>query len=171
LSHFVTISRSSRFFAKAPNETISNGELNEDVPSNQSDVIGVETRIMDDTTTKVLNDVMRLQNEKTSGGHVVRGFNDDSERRVKLNVGGTSHQTLSGTLRRVPGTRLDLLARQMENDTSYDPESKEFFFDRHSDAFRCVIGYYRTGELHIDNAICGNVIKAVCCTVMTLNYY
>ena len=57
--------------------------------------------------------------------------------------------------------RLAGLAASREADASYDTRTGEFFFDRHSEAFRCVLEYCRTGELHFNSALCGSVLKQV----------
>ncbi|ELU08573.1 hypothetical protein CAPTEDRAFT_52417, partial [Capitella teleta] len=79
--------------------------------------------------------------------------------RVTLNVGGVRHDTWKNTLESIPGTRLALLAHLQESDESYDTSTGEYFFDRHSKAFESVLNYYRTQELHIDQSVCGNILK------------
>lgn len=89
-----------------------------------------------------------------------RNFDLD-DRRITLNVGGVRHDTWKSTLESIPGTRLALLAHLLEADESYDPTTGEFFFDRHSKAFDSVLNYYRTQELHVDQSLCGNILKMV----------
>ena len=48
-----------------------------------------------------------------------------------------------------------------EADESWDPIRQEFFFDRNPRAFEVILHLYRSEELHIDQSLCGNVIKAV----------
>ena len=86
---------------------------------------------------------------------------DKDDRRMRLNVGGHLFETWVSTLERIPGTRLALLATLKESDESWDVERKEFFFDRHPGAFMSILHYYRTEELHVDQNICGNIIKGV----------
>ena len=83
------------------------------------------------------------------------------DKKITLNVGGTRHETLASTLEMIPGTRLSLLAHLLEADESYDFDQDEYFFDRHPTAFESVIQYYRTEELHVNQNLCGNIMKAV----------
>lgn len=85
---------------------------------------------------------------------------DDTK--VKLNVGGVIFETWASTLESIKGTRLALLAHLKEADESWDKEKQEFFFDRHPGAFTTILHYYRSDELHIDQNICGNIIRGVC---------
>ncbi|XP_060085893.1 potassium voltage-gated channel protein Shaw-like [Ylistrum balloti] len=82
-----------------------------------------------------------------------------SDKRVKLNIGGEVFESWISTLERIPGTRLALLAHLQEADESWDKERDEFFFDRHAGAFISILHYYRTEELHVDQNICGNIIR------------
>lgn len=82
---------------------------------------------------------------------------DDTK--VKLNVGGVIFETWASTLESIKGTRLALLAHLKEADESWDKEKQEFFFDRHPGAFTTILHYYRSDELHIDQNICGNIIR------------
>ena len=59
------------------------------------------------------------------------------------------------------GTRLALLAHLRHVDESYDPVADEYFFDRHPKPFENILDYYRTGELHVDQSICGNIMRVV----------
>ena len=81
--------------------------------------------------------------------------------RVRISIGGHVHETFIATLNRIPNTRLSKLAQNLENDPSYIAETGEFFFNRNPEVFTSIIQFYRTGELHIDNNICGNAIKNV----------
>lgn len=83
------------------------------------------------------------------------------DKRVVLNVGGMRHETWISTLERLPDTRLAILANLQESDENYDPDTGEYFFDRHPGAFEMVLNYYRTEELHASNNACGNVLRAV----------
>lgn len=84
-----------------------------------------------------------------------------NDKRIRLNLSGTIFETWLSTLTRVPGTRLALLAHLQESDESWDNERKEYFFDRHAGAFVPILHYYRTEELHVDQNICGNIVKEV----------
>ena len=83
------------------------------------------------------------------------------DKKVTLNVGGNRHETWASTLEMIPGTRLALLAHLQEADEAYDFDSDEYFFDRHPSAFESVIQYYRTEELHVNQNLCGNIMKKV----------
>lgn len=83
------------------------------------------------------------------------------DRRMVINVGGHRHETWLGTLEMIPGNRLATLAELGEEDESFDVATNEFFFDRNPRAFGVIMQYYRTGELHVDQSICGNVLKRV----------
>ena len=84
------------------------------------------------------------------------------DRRIKLNIGGVIFETWASTLESIQGTRLALLAHLQETDESWDRERQEFFFDRHPGAFTTILHYSRSEELHIDQNICGNIIRGVC---------
>lgn len=83
------------------------------------------------------------------------------DKRIKLNIGGVLFESWASTLERIPGTRLALLAHLHEGDESWDKKHGEFFFDRHAGAFMSILHYYRTEELHVDQNICGNIIRGV----------
>ena len=76
----------------------------------------------------------------------------DPEDIVVINVGGVRSETFKKTLLRMPGTRLSMMNKQDEH---WRPDANEYFFDRHPVAFSAVLNYYRTGELHVPNDICG----------------
>ncbi|XP_013419866.1 potassium voltage-gated channel protein Shaw [Lingula anatina] len=80
------------------------------------------------------------------------------DKRITLNIGGHRHETWLSTLKTIPGSRLYHLANMQEADESYDPVNKEYFFDRHPIAFATILQYYRVGELHMDQTLCGNVM-------------
>ena len=84
-----------------------------------------------------------------------------TDKRIRINVGGTSFETWSSTLERIGGTRLALTAVLGESDDAWDRERQEFFFDRHPGVFASVLHYYRTDELHTDQNLCGNIIQGV----------
>ncbi|XP_032622900.1 voltage-gated potassium channel KCNC2 isoform X3 [Chelonoidis abingdonii] len=112
---------------------------------------------------------------------------EDNER-VILNVGGTRHETYRSTLKTLPGTRLALLARESQSESSGGEEQppaptpppppnlppqvpggcpeassrgspSEFFFDRHPGVFAYVLNYYRTGKLHCPADVCGPLFE------------
>ena len=83
------------------------------------------------------------------------------DKRIRINVAGTSFETFSSTLERITGTRLALLSVLGETDDAWDQERNEFFFDRHPGVFASILHYYRTEELHTDQNLCGNIIQGV----------
>ena len=79
------------------------------------------------------------------------------EELICLNVGGTRFLTYHSTLSTLPGTRLSNLSHL---DSNYDPQTGEYFFDRTPTLFEFILNYYRTGELHFPQCLCGPGIKA-----------
>ena len=81
---------------------------------------------------------------------------DEAHKKIVLNIGGTRHETLKSTLRKIPATRLSKLC---ENPLSYDAQKNEYFFDRHPDVFSQILNYYRTGKLHYPTDVCGPLFE------------
>ena len=77
-----------------------------------------------------------------------------TKQRVKINVGGQIHETYKTTLTNIPDTRLSWITETTAQ-VDYDPESGEYFFDRHPAVFAAVLNYYRTGKLHAPLDVCG----------------
>lgn len=69
---------------------------------------------------------------------------------IVLNVSGRRFQTWRNTLDRYP----DTLLGSSEKEFFYNEETKEYFFDRDPDVFRCVLNFYRTGKLHYPRYEC-----------------
>ncbi|KAJ0036722.1 hypothetical protein NQD34_005399 [Periophthalmus magnuspinnatus] len=69
---------------------------------------------------------------------------------IVLNVSGRRFQTWKNTLDRYP----DTLLGSSEKEFFYNEETKEYFFDRDPDVFRCVLNFYRTGKLHYPRYEC-----------------
>ena len=109
------------------------------------------------------HDVISASHDNSKHDVILKSRHDDNDakQRVALNVGGVRHDTYLATLRKFPNTRLARLAAEGEKDDSFDQEAGEYFFDRHSEAFRSVLEYCRTGELHASRALCGSVLKQV----------
>ena len=79
-----------------------------------------------------------------------------SQGRVKFNIGGKLFITTNKTLSRIPGS---LLAELQQDDPSYDPEMKEYYFDRNHILFNAVLDTYRTGEFHFPHCLCGPFVR------------
>jgi hypothetical protein len=111
------------------------------------------------TSIKPSHEGMGVKERLTNDGNV--GVGKALDKRVVLNVGGTRHETWISTLETLPGSRLALLAHLQESDEAFDLTTGEYFFDRHPKAFEIIIHYFRTNELHVDQSVCGNVLKGV----------
>lgn len=72
--------------------------------------------------------------------------------KVRLNVGGHIFVTTKSTLSRFPGSRLTELTPE---DSAFDPEEGEYFFDKSPALFGFIIDGYRTGRLHVPHCTCG----------------
>ncbi|XP_072837206.2 voltage-gated potassium channel KCNC1 isoform X1 [Pogona vitticeps] len=83
-----------------------------------------------------------------------------NQEKVTLNIGGIRYETYTNTLRALPGTKLCRLTEPQASHTfDYNPDSKEFFFDRNAALFEEVLNYYRTQRLHCPAAICRSVLE------------
>ncbi|XP_070615699.1 voltage-gated potassium channel KCNC1-like isoform X2 [Erythrolamprus reginae] len=81
------------------------------------------------------------------------------EEKISLNIGGLRYETYASTLQAFPGTKLCLLTEPQAAATfNYDPDTKEFFFDRSSCLFEEVLNYYRTKELHCPDLTCKSAL-------------
>uniref|UniRef100_A0A1I8JJZ2 BTB domain-containing protein n=1 Tax=Macrostomum lignano TaxID=282301 RepID=A0A1I8JJZ2_9PLAT len=82
------------------------------------------------------------------------------ENRIIINVGGVRFETYKSTLQNIPDTRLAWLAEATSvNSADFDPDTGEYFFDRHSGVFAMILNYYRTGRLHTPMDICGPMFE------------
>ncbi|RMX58360.1 hypothetical protein pdam_00012525 [Pocillopora damicornis] len=97
-------------------------------------------------------DTMRL--ESLGGAKPIKELRD----RVVLNVGGKVFEPYISTLKNIPDIPL---ARILDNRSKldYDPESGEYFFDRHPAVFQQVLNYLQTGKLHCPRNICGPLFE------------
>ncbi|XP_026173183.1 potassium voltage-gated channel subfamily V member 1 [Mastacembelus armatus] len=76
-----------------------------------------------------------------------------------INVGGSRFVLSQELLASYPETRLGKLAccsrdSALELCDDADFLENEFFFDRNSQTFQCVMNYYRTGHLHVREELC-----------------
>ncbi|XP_061454614.1 potassium voltage-gated channel subfamily C member 1-like [Rhineura floridana] len=80
--------------------------------------------------------------------------------KITLNIGGVRYETYLSTLQAFPGTKLCRLTEpQACTMFEYDPNIKEFFFDRNAHLFDEVLNYYRTKHLHCPQDICQSVFE------------
>ena len=79
-----------------------------------------------------------------------------ADSKVVLNIGGVRFETQRATLKKLPATRLSKLTPQL---SFYDPVHDEYFFDRHPGVFSQILNYYRTGQLHYPNNVCGPLFE------------
>ncbi|XP_012559313.2 potassium voltage-gated channel subfamily C member 1 [Hydra vulgaris] len=80
----------------------------------------------------------------------------DTKTRIKINIGGVTHETYRSTLKNIPDTRLSWIAEESAiQSPEYDPVAGEFFVDRNSHVFSHILNYYRTGYLHVPYDVCG----------------
>ena len=92
--------------------------------------------------------------EKAAGGPLGQtdaALSGDLEDRVRINVGGTTFLTQWTTLKKPSCSRL---ARLALTDKNYDSKREEFYFDRNSHSFGCILDLHRTGYLHISHDVC-----------------
>ena len=75
-----------------------------------------------------------------------------SEQRIVFNVSGRRFETCKNTLNRYPGTLLGSEGKEQY----FDPQTKEYFFDRDPDLFRYILNFYRSGKLHFPQGECVN---------------
>lgn len=79
--------------------------------------------------------------------------------KVVINVGGIRHETYTGTLKNIPDTRLYWITENKTQLPEYDPNTNEYFFDRHPSVFAQILNFYRTGKLHCPNDVCGPLFE------------
>ncbi|KAK3606512.1 hypothetical protein CHS0354_041465 [Potamilus streckersoni] len=73
-----------------------------------------------------------------------------------LNIGGRRFKTTKGTLRNHPNSKLARLNKTCEE---FDSVKDEYFFDRNSVLFECILDYYRYGFMHVSLDVCANKIS------------
>ncbi|XP_064619556.1 potassium voltage-gated channel protein Shaw-like [Lineus longissimus] len=71
-----------------------------------------------------------------------------------MNVGGTRFEVNRKSLAKYPGTKLFEIAGDARSN-----DCKEVFLDRNPAVFDTILNYYRTGELHIPNYLCGPFVR------------
>ncbi|XP_046583010.1 potassium voltage-gated channel protein egl-36-like isoform X1 [Haliotis rubra] len=76
--------------------------------------------------------------------------------RVRICVGGTHFVTTRETLNKYPRTPLAELNKSCDN---FDDSENEYYFDRDPAVFACILNMYRTKELHVTQALCGNAVR------------
>ncbi|XP_042333820.1 potassium voltage-gated channel subfamily C member 1-like [Sceloporus undulatus] len=84
----------------------------------------------------------------------------ESTEKIVLNVGGMRYETYCSTLRAFPGTKLHSLTEpEASMAFDYDPDAKEFFFDRSPRLFQQVLSYFRTRHLHYPVDVCRSALE------------
>ena len=79
--------------------------------------------------------------------------------KVVINVGGIRHETYTATLKNIPDTRLYWIIENKTQLPEYDPNTNEYFFDRHPTVFAQILNFYRTGKLHCPHDVCGPLFE------------
>ena len=80
-----------------------------------------------------------------------------------FNIGGKRYETFLSTLRAIPGTRLSWIADNyhlLRHSPLHNPVKDEYFFDRNPTCFEAIVNYFRTGQLHYPNNVCGHVFES-----------
>ncbi|XP_067931153.1 potassium voltage-gated channel protein Shaw-like [Watersipora subatra] len=78
---------------------------------------------------------------------------------ICINVGGREFWTYTSTLEKLPGTTLSQIAALRKSHHTYISHKDCYFYDRSPEAFRSILEYYRTDELHVAEYVCGNAMK------------
>ena len=81
---------------------------------------------------------------------------DNTEGKIRLNIGGVEFITLISTLQRYPDTRL---GRLVGGDVQNIGENDVFFFDRNPHLFHFILDLYRKRVFHFPQNICGPTMK------------
>lgn len=76
---------------------------------------------------------------------------------ILLNVGGQIFETFASTLKR--SAKTCKLSNEAFLRSHYRVSHGDYFFDRDPDSFRSILGFIRTGQLHVPTHICGPVMK------------
>ncbi|CAL1585792.1 unnamed protein product [Knipowitschia caucasica] len=90
------------------------------------------------------------------------GSEGSEDRELMLNIGGVRQVLHAHMLNRFPETRLGELLHtslQAPEDVlalcdDYDPDTREFYFDRDPQAFRSILELYVYGEVHMKRGVC-----------------
>lgn len=73
-----------------------------------------------------------------------------SDVKLRINVSGCRFETWLHTVEKFP----DTLLGSKEREFYVDDEAQEIFLDRDPEIFRYVLGFYRTGKLHLPKHLC-----------------
>eukprot|EP00794_Sanderia_malayensis_P017976 gene17976-19772_t len=144
-------------------QLINNNNYNKDPLCGSPDLAA---RLSTESTVSMKSHQLLSDNEADNGEEIVMPDNQVTKTnsgqaskwkdKIIINVGGLRHITYRSTLRNVPDTRLSWLADTSAiQSADYDPDTGEFFFDRHPVVFSHVLNYYRTGKLHVPYDVCG----------------
>lgn len=76
---------------------------------------------------------------------------------IHINIGGFKHEVSRKTLKRLPNSPLATIEKSFQ--ACYRVKKDEYFFDRHPASFNAILNFYRTGELHVPNDVCGPLFK------------
>lgn len=79
---------------------------------------------------------------------------------IVILVGGVTYMTKKITLQAHPKS---LLARLSEDSVYFNKSTQQYMFDRNPYIFQFILDFYRTGELHMPQNICGPRLKVSVC--------
>ena len=73
-----------------------------------------------------------------------------------FNIRGTRFETSTSNLKAFPGS---LLAHLEDTCSSYNRETKEYFFDKDPHVFNCILNMLNHGKLHVPREICVQLLR------------